>query len=68
MRNAASDLFVWRDIGRCGFCSERDFRPRLLMPKKFALLPLDEAIAPRAVFVIVSESDARTETLLGPAR
>ena len=32
------------------------------------LLPLDEAIASRAVFVIVSGSDGRTETLLEPAK
>ena len=32
------------------------------------LLHLDEAVASRAVFVIVSESDERTETLLEPAK
>ena len=31
-------------------------------------LPLDEAIASRAVFVIVSGSDGRAETLLEPAK
>ena len=31
-------------------------------------LPLDEAIASRAVFVIVSGSDGRVETLLEPAK
>ena len=32
------------------------------------LLPLGEAIASRAVFVIVSGSDGRTETLLEPVK
>ena len=32
------------------------------------LLPLDEAIVSRAVFVVASGSDGRTETLLGPAK
>ena len=32
---------------------------------KCLYLPLDEAIASRAVFVIVSGSDGRTETLFG---
>ena len=33
-----------------------------------AFLPLDEATASRAVFVIVFGSDGRTETLLEPAK
>ena len=32
------------------------------------VLPLDEAVASRAVFVIVSGSDGRAETLLDPAK
>ena len=36
--------------------------------KGLQFLPLDEAIASRAVFVIVTGSDGRTETLFGPAK
>ena len=35
--------------------------------KTLIFLPLDEAIASRAVIVIVSGSDGRTESLLEPA-
>ena len=31
-------------------------------------LPLDEAVASRAVYVIVSQSDGRADTLLEPAK
>ena len=40
--------------------------PLSLPVKKY--LPLDEAIASRVVFVIISGSDGREETLLEPAK
>ena len=36
--------------------------------QSIAFLPLDEPVTSRAVFVIVSGSDGRTETLLEPAK
>ena len=37
-------------------------------PAEFPILPLDDAIASGAVFVIVSASDGRTEVPLEPAQ
>ena len=42
-------------------------RLRIFM-EKMQVLALDKAVASKAVFAIVSGSDGRTETLLGPAK
>ena len=41
---------------------------RVVRAKITVLLPLDDAIASRAAFVIVSGADGRAETLLEPAK
>ena len=55
----------WMKYGR-NFFTRYVANPSLVL--LLLSLPLDEAIASRAVFVIVSGSDGRTETLLEPAK
>ena len=51
--------------------SPRDYSSqfyRTIRGKHLKFLPLDEAIASRAVFIIMSGSDGRAQTLLEPAK
>ena len=71
MKLYAFVLQINRETITLNFCF--DFVPNIYLPMytifhRFSFLPLDEAIASGALFVIVSASDRRAETLLEPAK